>query len=129
MSDKSILLVDDDDDDCFLFQDALQEVDRTAELKTTSSCDQLLTILNEPGAALPDLIVMDINMPRKNGFECLACLKVTDELKDIPVVIFSTGGQQEAINSVQDRGAMQYIVKPNTFGALKEIVTRLLEIG
>lgn len=128
MSDKSILLLDDDDDDCFLFKDALNEVDDTAELTTTNSCDQLIDLLSEPGAELPDLIVMDLNMPGVNGFECLECLKVTRTLKHIPVVIFSTGAQHETTDRVYDQGAAECIAKPNTFGALKEIVTRLLAL-
>ena len=125
MSDKSILLVDDDDDDCFLFQDALNEVNRNAELRTTSSCDQLMIMLNRE-ADLPDLIVMDLNMPKKNGFECLECLKVTRELKNIPVVIMSTAIQCESNEQIRDRGAARYFTKPNTFEALKEIVAQLL---
>jgi CheY-like chemotaxis protein len=125
---KSILLLDDDDDDCSLFQDALHEVDNTAELKTTNSCHQLMTMLRQPDGNLPDLIVMDLNMPEQNGFECLASLKVTHELKHIPVIIFSTSAQREAIDLVYSRGAMHYITKPSAFGALKQIVSRLLTI-
>ena len=127
MPDKSILLVDDDDDDCFLFQDALSEVDDTAELKTTNSCRQLMSMLGAQNADLPDLIVMDFNMPKQNGAECLSCLKVERKLKHIPVVILSTSNDRASIDMVYDRGAASYIVKPNTFEALKDIVTQLLK--
>ena len=126
MSYNSILLLDDDDDACSLFQDALREVDTTAQLKTTNSCRQLMTVLRQPGANLPDLIVMDLNMPEQNGFECLANIKVAQELKQIPVIIFSTSAQREAIDLVYSRGALHYIAKPNAFGGLKQIVKWLL---
>lgn len=127
MSDKSILLVDDDDDDCFLFQDALNEVNSNAELKTTNSCDQLMNMLSKQGADLPDLIVMDMNMPKQNGAECLSCLKVARKLKHIPVVILSTSNQRESMEMVFDKGAAQYFTKPDTFAALKKIVGQLLD--
>lgn len=128
MPHKSILLLDDDDDDCSLFQDALSEVDSTAELKTINSCHQLLTMLHSPDAHHPDLIVMDLNMPRQNGLECLGILKVNQKLKHIPVVILSTSSRQEAMDQVFDRGALHYITKPNAFTMLKQIVLRLLTL-
>jgi CheY-like chemotaxis protein len=85
-----------------------------------------MTVLRQPGANLPDLIVMDLNMPEQNGFECLANIKVAQELKQIPVIIFSTSAQREAIDLVYSRGALHYITKPNAFGALKQIVKWLL---
>lgn len=123
---KSILLLDDDNDDCTLFQEALYEVDRAAELWTANSFDELMAMLRGPGQ--PDLIVMDLNMPKLNGIECLARLKATERLKDIPVVIFSTIAQQDAVERVYRNGALHYITKPYTFQVLKQIVARLLSM-
>ncbi len=126
---NTILLLDDDDDDCTLFEDALNEVNSTVELKTANSYGQMMRVLGDPDSELPDLIVMDLNMPAQNGFECLANLKMSEELKHLPVVIFSTSAQREAIDLVYDRGAVLYITKPSTFSELKQIVARLVTLA
>jgi len=128
MNHKSIVLVDDDDDDCSLFEEAMFEVDSSAALMTANSCSQLLGQLSDVNAEIPDLIVMDFNMPKQNGFECLAILKENNNLKDVPVIIFSTAAQRETVDLVYKYGAAYYITKPDAFNALKRIVSRILSI-
>jgi CheY-like chemotaxis protein len=125
---KYIFLADDDEDDCMLFEDALREVSATTALRTANDGAELMDILENKIPPTPDVIFLDLNMPKKNGFECLAAIRNTDKLKNIPVVIFSTSGEEEAINKLYDQGANYYIKKPGSFPKLKMAIQRILAI-
>ena len=114
-----IILADDDIDDCQFFKEALESLPQTPQLKTVHDGVQLMYYLNENSASLPDVIFLDINMPRKNGFECLSEIKNNDKLKEIPVVMFSTSNAQEKIYMLLKTGADVYIRKP---GNLEQLV-------
>ena len=77
---------------------------------------------------LPDVIFLDLNMPAKNGFECLAEIKKNNTLKSLPVIIFSTTVQEETVNRVYKDGASYYICKPDNFTQLKKALKKVLEI-
>ncbi len=127
-SKKTIFLADDDADDCTLFEDALREVCWEAKLTTASDGEALMVILEEMVPPPPDVIFIDLNMPRKNGFECLDEIKQTQKLKNIPIVIFSTSSQRDAIDRVYNQGAHYYICKPNSFLNLKSVIKQVLSI-
>ena len=80
---------------------------------------QLLT--NETGR-LPDVLFLDLNMPRKNGFECLTEIKQHKKLKNLPVVIFSTSSAYDNINVLFKTGADVYIRKPSNFEQLVQVI-------
>jgi CheY-like chemotaxis protein len=122
-----ILLVDDDPDEHLLFADALKELRGAPRLVYSPDGHQLMQFLNGE-KELPALIFLDLNMPRMNGFECLQEIRKSLKLNRIPVVIFSTTSQTQAIDTVYDQGANFYIRKPNTFALLKEVIERMLEI-
>lgn len=126
---KSVFLADDDIDDCFLFEDALSELSPGIILTTVSDGIELMTILEEAMPALPDIIFLDLNMPRKNGFECLEELKAKPNFKDIPVIIFSTSCEENFIDKVYHQGADFYLCKPGTFASLKEAISKVLSIN
>jgi CheY-like chemotaxis protein len=118
-----LLLADDDKDDCLLFEEALEEIPLKTALRTVHNGEQLLNSLNLLTAAtLPAILFLDLNMPRKNGFECLTEIKSNDNLRDLPVVIYSTTNEPEIINLLFDKGAHFYIRKPTNFSKLKEMV-------
>ncbi len=125
---KSVYLADDDPDDRLLFEEALMEVSKNVVLTTASNGEQLMKILSSTAASLPHLIFLDLNMPLKNGFECLDEIKKDKKLKNIPVVIFSTSSQKEAIDTVYNKGADYYICKPDSFHKLKELLDRMFSI-
>jgi CheY-like chemotaxis protein len=125
---KNIYLADDDEDDCSFFQDALQQICINSFL--TIACDgrELMNILHIPPCPLPDVVFLDLNMPAKNGFECLKEIKSCNTLKKLPIIIFSTTLQEEAVNQVYKDGASYYIRKPDNFSNLKKVLKKVLEI-
>lgn len=127
-SERYILLVDDDPDEHLLFEDALKELKHAPRLVYARDGQQLMQLLGTAEAELPAIIFLDLNMPRMNGFECLQEIRKSTRLSKIPVVIFSTTSQTQAIDKVYEQGANYYIRKPNSFVMLKEVIERMLEI-
>lgn len=127
----NLLLIDDDKDDCLFFKEALDELPVTAELTTVHNGEQLMDLLTEGGEAVPAdplVLFLDLNMPRKNGFEVLSELKQDEKLKWLPVIIFSTYFEQEEINQLYDKGAHYYIRKPVEFSQLKKVIYQALTL-
>jgi CheY-like chemotaxis protein len=117
-----LLLADDDKDDCDLFKEALDELLLPATLDIVHDGEQLMQLLGKQTAHLPQILFLDLNMPRKNGFECLSEIKQNDRLKDLPVVVFSTSFDPDIVNLLHANGAQFYISKPNEFEKLKEVI-------
>lgn len=125
---KFIFLADDDADDCMLFEDALREVSTSTELTTANDGVELINLMETAVPPPPDVIFLDLNMPRKNGFECLEQIRKTKKWASIPVVIFSTTGQEEMVKKVYEQGANFFIRKPGSFPKLKLAIQQILDI-
>ena len=118
----NLLLADDDMDDCFFFKEALEEVRISAKLSTVNDGVQLMELLFAKETPLPDALFLDLNMPRKSGFECLSEIKATDKLINLPVIIFSTSLDIDVVNLVYEKGAYYCIRKPGEFDKLKKVI-------
>jgi CheY-like chemotaxis protein len=125
----NILLADDDMDDCNFFKDALNALPLNTQLKIVHDGESLMAYLSENAHQLPDVLFLDLNMPRKNGFECLTELQDNVQLKNIPVVIFSTSFPKAIIDKVFKMGANLYIRKPGDFAQLKQVIHNALPIA
>ena len=125
----NILLADDDMDDCSFFKDALASIPLLTTLHIVNNGEELMEYLSMNTAQLPDLLFLDINMPRKNGIECLSEIKNDNSLKLLPVVMFSTSNTQDKIAVVFKTGADVYIHKPCDFGQLKQVILHALPIA
>ena len=127
-----ILLADDDLDDRLFFQKALKGITIETELTSVKDGEELLTYLSNNPIQLPDLIFLDLSMPRKTGFECLIEIKENENLKGIPVVVFTTSFgrgnvyEQTLINSLSSYGAHDFIRKPASVDDLKQIIYKIL---
>ena len=121
-----ILLADDDKDDCFLFGEALSELSVPTHLTTVSDGEKLMEYLAENSQQLPDVLFLDMNMPRKNGYECLSEIKFNKKLKQLPVIIFSTSVEPDVVNLLYKNGAHFYIRKPSDFSQLKKVIQQTL---
>ena len=125
---KKILLADDDADDRAFFEDALKEVNVQTELTTATDGLELMATLDENVTVPPPphLIFLDLNMPRKNGYECLKEIRRTSKLKNIPVVIFSTSDSASAIDTAYDLGVNCYLCKPTSHQLLIKSIEAVL---
>ena len=123
-----ILLADDDEDDRALFTDALQELYSKVKLTTAKNGVDLMRLLETWKSTLPDVIFLDLNMPLKNGIECLDEIKAQEELKTLPVVILSTSSQKETMDMLFKKQASMYIKKPGTYPELKTAIEKTLDI-
>ena len=93
-------------------KDALAKLTLSTNLKKVNDGEELMQLLTNETIDLPNLLFLDINMPRKNGFECLSEIKKNERLKDLPIVIFSTSNSRDNINHAFKIGANIYIRKP-----------------
>lgn len=125
---RHILLADDDQDDNILFQDILDELSLSTHLTTVSNGEQLMQFLNETKEQLPDVLFLDLNMPRKNGFDCLLEIKRSEKLKLLSVIIFSTSYDPEIVSLLYKNGAQYYIRKPNSYAKLKNDIHHALTL-
>ncbi len=123
-----ILLADDDEDDCFLFKEALDELVNGARLSTVDNGEELMQLLYKM-ETLPDILFLDLNMPRKNGMQCLSEIKQSQRLKHLPVIIYSTSFQKNVVDLLYHQGAQFYIRKPNVFTQLKHAIYEALTIA
>ena len=119
---QKLLLADDDMDDRLFFEDAVEELFTSYKLSTVTDGVELMELLFDNSEQLPDILFLDINMPRKNGCECLEEIKANEILKNIPVVIFSTSLDMEIVNKLYEMGAHYYIRKPGDFNVLKKVI-------
>lgn len=108
-----ILLADDDYSDRFFFKKALEKLSIQANLSTVNDGEQLMDFLKNSTEKFPDIIFLDLNMPRKTGRECLLELKKDEKLKNIPVIIYSTSLHDEAAETLYKIGAHYYLQKCN----------------
>src|SRR5882672_3999637 len=106
---KRFLLIDDDVDDAGLFREALKKVAPFVSLQHFDGGNGVVQSLVEQAAPLPDIIFLDINMPRVNGWQCLAGFKNEARLKDVPVIIYSTSSQAGEIEKARKLGAYGFI--------------------
>jgi CheY-like chemotaxis protein len=124
----NILLADDDSDDRFFFVKALQEISIATDIHTVNDGEQLMDYLTLNDENIPDILFLDLNMPRKNGFECLFELKDNSKLKSIYVIMFSTSYPRDLnyeidmIKRLYKIGAQDYIRKPSDFEQLKQVI-------
>lgn len=129
---KTIFLADDDADDRLFFEEALEEVSLETELTIANDGVELMAALEglvtlEPPP--PHVIFLDLNMPRKNGIECLKEIRGNHRTKNIPVVIFSTTANEHAIETTYSLGANCYICKPGSHRLLKKAIETVLALN
>ena len=124
---KHIYLVDDDKEDRELFSEALSHVDQNIKLIEINCGTKLIEALNNEEFPLPEIIFLDINMPKLTGIDCLKKIKANSKFKDLNIVIYSTYAHQNDIDEAYEQGASRYYVKPTMFDNLKEVILGALE--
>ena len=120
-----ILHVEDDPDDVELLQSAFEDIANLPDVKVIREGHKVLPWL-EQQSVLPDVIVMDLNLPKMHGKEILAAIKANDHLRDLPVVILTTSSSKEDKNYCLNHGVSTYITKPATVQGFKDAVKMIL---
>lgn len=125
----TILMADDDEDDFMLAREALAESRLANELHLVRDGEELMDYLYRRGqyadplkSPRPGLILLDLNMPKKDGREALKEIKADPNLRQIPVVVLTTSKAEDDIYRSYDLGANSFITKPVTFNSLVEVI-------
>ena len=122
----NILLADDDIDDCIFFKSVLEKIPLATSLVAVHNGEELMHLLTNETYQLPHVLFLDLNMPRKNGFECLSEIKLNPKLKYLPVVMFSTSNEQELVSRLYLNGAQYFIRKPPIISQFEKIIEQTL---
>jgi len=121
-----ILLIDDDIDDAGLFREALKRIAPSILFQYFNAGEEALRNLLEEKSVLPDIIFVDINMPKISGWEFLTSFRAVRHLLHIPVIIYSTSSEEREIKKAKELGANGFITKPDSFSQLKEMLVSIL---
>ena len=118
-----VLLADDDSDDSLLFTEALEQSQLPIKFSLAEDGNKLLDYLENE--ELPDVLFLDVNMPYKNGIECLTEIRAKEKFKNLPVVIYSTTNYKVNIEACFKAGANLFVVKPNSFDEIIKMVKKI----
>ncbi|HLP53010.1 MAG TPA: response regulator [Chitinophagales bacterium] len=124
-----IFLADDDMDDRVLFYEAIRLTTPSAKMTMANNGFELMEALLLHDTSHPPLVFLDLNMPIKNGHECLAEIRASDRLKNLPIIIYSTSSDPRDIDKCYNGGADFYIHKPTSFNDLLELVKIVLNLN
>ena len=130
MPPKTLLIVDDDEDDIFMIRSILKEITQEYTIEEAHNGRDALKFLQTSKATnqLPNLVIMDINMPIMDGKEALALIRGEDGYKELPLVVFTTSNNK--IDKLFcERYNVEMLTKPPTFTELQEAVKRLLNLA
>ncbi|MBC7383961.1 MAG: response regulator [Bacteroidia bacterium] len=125
-----LLLADDDSDDRFFFDKTLKLLQFQTTLTTVEDGEKLMNYLSTNTTQLPDVLFLDLNMPRKNGSECLDEIKQNEKLKVLPVIMYSTSLHEDVADHLYKTGAHYYIRKTGLNELqkmLKTVLTLMVE--
>ncbi len=122
-----VFLADDDVDDREFFISACSDVDEALRCSTFPDGKSILDHLLKSGSELPDIVFLDINMPMKNGFECLEEIRNSNHLRDLCIIMYSTSNNLMDIKKSYELGANGFVQKPNSFNSLKKLLDNIFD--
>jgi|SRR5688572_6624941 len=124
-----VLLADDDADDRMFFEDAVNELGLKIDFRTVKDGAELMNYLMGSGIILPQILFLDLNMPFKNGFQCLEEIRGMKAFENMCIIIYSTTARPADIESAYKKGANQFIQKPNSFSDLKNMLLKVFTMN
>lgn len=125
---KMILLIDDDTEDQEIFVDALRHIDNSILCLGFSDGEEALRLLETEIIGVPDLVFLDLNMPRFSGKQCLTTIKGMPKLNEVPIVIYTTSADKKDKDEALALGADRFLIKPSRFEDLKENLVEILSV-
>lgn len=120
-----IYMAEDDEDDQKIFTDAISAIDKNSNVTLFNNGDELITFLKSTNK-LPNIIFLDLLMPKKNGEECLIEIRDNAKFKNVPIVVYSNVYDIEKISSLFEMGANRYLHKPYSFDILMKALDRTI---
>lgn len=128
MTDNKIFwLIDDDADDRMLFARAVKRIGRNVSYESIETAEEAISMLENNDTRLPDVVFLDINMPRMGGWECLSRIKADERTKNIPVIMYSTSERASDIKLAEELGALSFCVKPEEMPDLQQMLTTVYD--
>jgi len=124
---KNLLLIDDDADDHEIFLEAVKDIDNSIKCTCLFDGEEGLSMLRKKGSVIPDLIFLDTNMPRISGKQLLMLIKGSADLKNIPVIMYSTFVSEKDIEEFIAIGAIHHLAKPSRFEDLRQALSDILK--
>jgi CheY-like chemotaxis protein len=124
---ENIWLADDDPDDCEIFEEAIKNILPFTSLVTIPNGEELMNLLKT--GRPPDLLFLDINMPCKDGLDCLKEIRANRKFSKLPIIIFSSSTQSNHIDSSYGYGATLYYCKPSSFTSLIAGLSNLFKMN
>jgi CheY-like chemotaxis protein len=121
-----VLLADDDPDDRLIFANALKEIKMNTHIDMVKNGKELMEYLSR-NATLPDIVFLDLNMPGKDGKECLNELRENERLKELCIGIYTISRAETDIEQARSVGAAFYVSKPSNFYELKKTLHKVLK--
>ncbi len=122
---NNVLLAEDDEDDIHLFKTVLFELNHNIPVTVATDGNLLMAFLKQ-ATTLPEMIFLDLNMPFKNGFECLDEIRSNETWNSIKIFVLSTSSQPEHIENAYKGGADLYLAKPTSYNQFKNMVEKCL---
>jgi len=120
-----IMLADDDEDDREIFEEVFRGLLPEIKFSQAETGDELISKLHKE-TPLPDLIILDLNMPTRNGLECLEEIRSHVKFAHVPVVVYSTTANNDHVEKAFNKGANLYLQKPSNFPGIKKLIERIL---
>ncbi len=124
---RNILLAEDDSDDQYLFRYVLESLKFPFTLTIVTDGEELMELLTNKTNPLPDILFLDLNMPRKNGAECLIEIKKLEHLRQLPIIICSTAREDNSTVLLHEHGAKYYLMKPDQLHQFKQLIKKAIE--
>jgi len=125
----NVVLADDDEDDRLFFSEAFDELKIKTRVSTFNDGVYLMDYFNSEDAILPQVLFLDLNMPRKSGLECLKELRADEKFNDVAIAIYSTSSSEEDVENTFVLGANIYIKKPSDFKSLKKVLSDVVTLN
>ena len=125
----NVILADDDEDDRLFFSEAFDELKINTKVSTFNDGVYLMDYFNSEDAILPQVLFLDLNMPRKSGLECLKELRADEKFNDVAIAIYSTSSSEEDVENTFVLGANIYIKKPSDFKSLKKVLSDVVTLN
>jgi DNA-binding NarL/FixJ family response regulator len=122
---RSIFITDDDEDDQGMLKDALKDISPAYKIETFRTCAELFAMLEHFTA---DMLFVDLDMPGKNGLQCIKDIKANDTTAKVPIVVFSSTSRESNIEVAYQAGAHLFMVKPSSYFGLINTLRKVLSL-